>query len=292
MELSAFTDILDRPFDAALDALAGLGFRTVDLRSRIGGDTVDTLAGDAAKRVRDALAARALSVGSIASWGVNPMNGDYDPADPAYRDAMRARTRHLADLARLLDARNVRVYSVKRPTGAITESHRADNAAFLGELARVCAEYGQTLVIENEPPTVTATCAELGDLMRRDVPPNLRLNWDIVNGWRAGELPWGDGVFAHIAGRVAHVHVKGARAGADGAFASMAIPGQDDVPHADLLRALFASGFGGVLSIDPHYGQFQETDRLTGFEDPVLEVVARTRAYLLSLEPTWNGAGK
>ncbi len=280
MRLSAFTDILDRPFEAALDALAGIGLDTVDLRSKIGGHGVDTLAGDAAARAREALLARGLAVGCVASWGVNPMSGDYDPRDPAYRAAMRARTAHLADLAAFFGARHVRVYSFKRPAGEVTEAYRADNARFLGELAQLCAERGCVLVVENEPPTITATCAELGDLMRRDVPAALKINWDIVNGWRAGEPPWGGGVFEAIAGHVAHVHVKGARATPDGRFAGMALPGEDDVPHARLLNALGAGGFDGVITIDPHYNQFAEADKLVGVEDPALEVVRRTLAYL------------
>jgi sugar phosphate isomerase/epimerase len=283
MRFSAFTDILNRPFEAALDALASIGLTTVDLRTKIGEHSVDTLTAEAAVRAREAIRARGLAVGCVASWGVNPMRGDYDPFDVTYRDTMRARTAHLADLARDLGARHVRVYSFKRPAGEIPETYRAENARFLSELAEICAGRERVLVIENEPPTVTATCAELGDLMRRDVPPSLKINWDIVNGWRAGELPWGEGVFAQIAGHVAHVHVKGARAAPDGSFHSMALPGRDDVPHAALFRALAQSGFDGIITIDPHYGQFAAEDRLTGVEDPVLEVVRRTREYLAQL---------
>jgi sugar phosphate isomerase/epimerase len=280
MRFSAFTDILNRPFEAALDALAGIGLTTVDLRTKIGADSVDTLSGEAARRAGAAIRARDLAVGCVASWGVNPMNGDYDPFDPAYRDAMRARTAHLAELARELGARHVRVYSFRRPADAIPETYRAENARFLSELAQICAERERVLVIENEPPTVTATCAELGDLVRRGVPGSLKINWDIVNGWRAGELPWAPGVFDHIRGHVAHVHVKGARAAPDGAFGSMALPGHDDVPHAQLLGALRESGFDGIVTIDPHYGQFAEADKLTDASEPVLEVVQQTLAYL------------
>src|SRR5947208_9879825 len=135
MRFSAFTDILDRPFEAALDALAGVGLGTVDLRSRLGADNVDSLGGDAARQVAQAIAARGLEVGCVASWGVNPINGDYDPADPDYRRAMRQRTEQLAALAEGLGAANVRVYSFKRPGGAreagpgVTEADRTDNAA-------------------------------------------------------------------------------------------------------------------------------------------------------------------
>ncbi|HTL51912.1 MAG TPA: TIM barrel protein, partial [Planctomycetota bacterium] len=234
MHLSAFTDILEGGFEPALDALAGIGLQYVDLRSGLDGFTVDTLQGaDIDKRLK-AIAARGLKVGCVASWGVNAMKGDYDPGDAAHRKSMRERTLHLAKLAHAAGAANVRVYSFKRPAGrVVSDTDRADNAGFLIELAGICAEFGRVLVIENEPPTLTSTCAELGDLMKRVgfKASNLRVNWDIVNGWRAGELPWAGGVFDPIAGYVAHVHVKGAKGASNASgstYSTMAVPGTDD----------------------------------------------------------------
>lgn len=300
MQLSAFTDILGDDFELALDALAGIGLTMVDLRARIGADTVDTLQGAERDRRLKQIAARGLTVGCVASWGVNAMKGDYEVADPAHRKRMRARTEHLAKLAHAAGTKNVRVYSFKRPAGRpITEQDRADNAAFLSELAGICAEYGRVLVIENEPPNLTATCAELGDLMKRAGSAHLKINWDIVNSWNAGELPWQAGVFDSIAGHVAHVHVKGAKsaAGAPDKFGTMALPGVDDVPHLYLLERLAETGFDGIITIDPHYHDFAAADRLAGpfaglpaaaatlepERQAVLEVVRRTQVYLQTL---------
>jgi len=46
------------------------------------------------------------------------------------------------------------------------------------------------------------------------------------------------------------------------------------------LGALRASGFDGVMTIDPHYGQFAPADKLTHVADPVLEVVRQTMQFL------------
>ena len=288
MKLSVFTDVLNLPFEQALDACVQLGFNCVDLRSKMGNDNVDTLVGAAADTVRSAIRRRGLQVGCVASWGVNPPRGKYDPNDAAYRDQMRSRVVHLAELAETFDARNVRVYSFVRPAGrAISEADRSDSAAFLAELAAICGRRGRVLVIENEPPTLTGTCAELGDLMRRSesVAANLKLNWDIVNGWQAGELPWADGIFDQIAGHVAHLHIKGAKADASEPtrFGSMALPGRDDVPHRRLFERLAASGFDGIVTIDPHYGQFAEADKLAGVTNPEIEVVRLTKVFLESV---------
>ena len=65
----------------------------------------------------------------------------------------------------------------------------------------------------------------------------------------------------------------------------MALPGEDDVPHAEILGKLLASGFDGVVTIDPHYHQFAEPDKLEGVDDPVLEVTRRTFEYLSRILP-------
>ena len=285
MELSVFADVLDASFDAALDKAAGIGLRAVDLRTKLDGHTVDTIDTPGVARIAAQLERRGFSAASIASWGVNPISGDYDPRDPDYRRRMKERVQHLAELARNLNSQNVRVYSFKRPpqSSVVTDADYASNAAFLSELADIAAKSGRTLVIENEPPNLSATCKEMGDLMRRSGHPALRINWDIVNGWTAGEIPWKGDVFNAIAGYVAHVHIKGARANADGSFASMALPGADDVPHAELVRKLWRSGYRGYLSIDPHYHQFAEADKLSGVADATLEVVRRTHRYFTKL---------
>jgi len=55
------------------------------------------------------------------------------------------------------------------------------------------------------------------------------------------------------------------------------------VPHSELLAALARSGFDGIVTIDPHYGQFAEADKLTDVEEPVLDVVRQTLDYLHSI---------
>jgi sugar phosphate isomerase/epimerase len=280
MLLSAFTDILDLPFADSVRALKDLGLTCVDLRTKLGPYTVDTITPDTAEQTARELQRQGVRVASIASWGVNPMNGGYDPFSPDYRKTMRERVTHLAAFAELVGAAHVRIYSLTRPGGPIEDTCRDANAAFLAELAGLCAGFGVTLLVENEPPTMTATCAELGDLMRRANHPHLKVNWDIVNGWRAGEVPWSPGVFENIAGQIAQIHIKGARANPDGSFHSMAIPGADDVPHATLFQSLRKSGFDGVLTIDPHYNQFAPEDRLDNVPNAVLEVVRRTITFL------------
>ena len=118
--------------------------------------------------------------------------------------------------------------------------------------------------------------------MRMTRCPALRINWDIVNGWRASELPWGNSVFSHIKGYVSQVHVKGARANLDGSYRSMAQPGLDDVPHENLFSMLHESGFCGTVTIDPHYDQFDEKDRVHS-HSPVLDVAKSSRAFLLRI---------
>ena len=68
MRFSAFTDILGGSFEESLGALAGLGLETIDLRSRIGDDNVDTLAGTRVAWAREAGPQQPLTSGV---WGAD-----------------------------------------------------------------------------------------------------------------------------------------------------------------------------------------------------------------------------
>ena len=219
----------------------------------------------------------------IASHAVNPLSGDYSIGQRNYRRAMRDRIIHLAEMADLFSAPHICIYSFKRPLERITAIHRVDNAVFLADMSEICARRGKVLLVANAPRTLTSTCAELADLMQRCIPPSLRISWDIVSGWRSGEIPWGEGVFEPIADYVMRVHTAGARAKPDGSFAAFTIPGSGNVSHKEIFQKLLKSGFDGTIAIDPHYGQFAEADQLTGIADPIVEVLRRSLAYLQDL---------
>ncbi len=283
MRFSVFTDVLARPFEQALDALAGLGLQTVDLRCPFDGETAEMLPDSMVQAMQKAVAGRDLSVSCVASQAINPLSGDYSPGDRNYRRVVRDRIIHLTEMADLFGADHVCIYSFKRPIDRITPSHRADNAAFLADLSEICARRGRLLLVENEPRTLTSTCAELSDLMQRCIPPSLRISWDVVANWRAGEIPWAGGVFEPIGQYVIRVHEAGARARPDGTFASQTVVGAGDVPHREIFRMLLATGFDGTIAIDPHYGQIADPDRPVEVDDPILEILRRSLAYLRDL---------
>jgi sugar phosphate isomerase/epimerase len=283
MRFSVFTDVLARPFEESLDALVSLGLETVDLRCPFDGDTAEMIPDGLIQSMHEAVRRRDLTVSCVASQAVNPLTGDYRTGDRTYRRAMRDRIIHLVEMADLFGAAHVCIYSFKRPMERITGNHRADNAVFLADMSEICARRGKLLLVENEPRTLTSTCAELADLMQRCIPPSLRISWDVVSGWRSGEIPWAENVFEPIANYVIRVHMAGARANPDGSFASMTIPGTGDIPHKSIFRKLFASGFDGTIAIDPHYQTFAEADQLTGVPDPILEVLRRSLTYFQDL---------
>jgi sugar phosphate isomerase/epimerase len=286
MRISAFTDILPEPFDAAVGILTGeLGLRTIDLRSRIGEDSVDTMPLARADAIRAQVDRAGAAIGCVASWGVHGLGGGAEQRTEAYRGQMRERVEHLCGLAERLGTTHVRIYAMYRPADfdALPEAEQAslrqENADFLRALGDIAAGRDRRLVIENEPPTLAATTAELADLMARVNHPAVAINWDIVNGWRAGEYPWPAG-YAFIRPHIACVHLKGAVADGQGRFAGFAVPGEDGFPHEQILLALLADGFDGVITIDPHYDQFADEHKLIDDPHPVQTVVARTAAFI------------
>jgi 3-dehydroshikimate dehydratase len=283
MKLSVFTDIFAGDFDDALKTVSSLGFTQVDLRSRIGEYNVDTLPRSEFAALRKKIESHGLSVACVASWGVNPGHGKYEALSAEHRRKSRENVEHLVELSSAVGCRHIRVYSLKRPQGPLTEEYLNYNATMLSEFAAIASAKNCVLVIENEPFAVTGTCVELADLMRRKISPSLKVNWDIVNGWRMGEQPWTPGRLDGLRGEIVHAHVKGARGTPDGKFASMALPGADELSHAQIFEMLYAAGFDGTVTIDPHYSEFNDADKLHVAGDPVIEVVRWTKTFLENL---------
>ncbi|HOX39423.1 MAG TPA: sugar phosphate isomerase/epimerase [Candidatus Brocadiia bacterium] len=290
MKLSIFTDAFGCPFEQALDHTVELGFETINIRTRVGEDNTDSLPGCASSSIADILAEQSLSVNCIASTGVNPLLGGYDILDPGHQKRMEETVERLARYADELDAPTIRVYSLTRPEHWYEMSPEERqrildyNASCLTRYAEIAGAYDRYLLVENEPPTLTATSDELVDACKRSGHNNLRVAWDPVNAWRVGEHPSSTNL-GELAEYVMEVHVVGADSDPKmpNAFGSFAVAGEDEFPHELVLNGLFAHGFSGVVTLDPHYGALPKSKRPKG-QKGVLEVIRTTKRMLEELK--------
>lgn len=224
-----------------IGAVADLGWNRLELRT-IGGTPLAGLDEDAFRQAVERLEAAGTSVVGVASkigdWS-RPVTGDF-----------AADVRELEVLARrcaVLGTRLVRVMSY--PRGGLDEPEWGRRARErLRELARRAEDHGLVLAHENCAGWAGDRADRMLDLVTGIGSPALRLLFDIGNGIAHGYPPLP--MLRAIASHVVHVHVKDARAGAGEVV--FVPPGEGEAQIAECLEVLFRSGYGGVLSIEPH----------------------------------------
>ncbi|NGM84704.1 sugar phosphate isomerase/epimerase [Paenibacillus sp. 7124] len=296
MKFSVFTDMLGfDSFSHALMAAAELGFSSIDLRAKLDGDTIDTISLEKAKELKTQIDQHGLHVSSVSSWAVNScaFSGPpkYDSHDEGHHQQMTEVLDRLFDLADIFDAPHVRIYSLHRPEGfdewtdELKEAEYRYNASIMRRHAEHAERRGEMLLVENEPPTMSSNAKELGLLIRYADHPRLKINWDILNGWRAGEYPTVE-AYEHVKEYVWQTHIKGAYRKPDsakegnpfGEFGNFAIPGQDDYDHKPVMSAIAKHDPQAVMTIDPHYPSLDEKDKLGE-----VEVIRRSKHFFESI---------
>jgi sugar phosphate isomerase/epimerase len=140
----------------------------------------------------------------------------------------------------------IAVFGFEKPEHAVRMPEAVPR--LLADAARKAAQAGITLALENEHICWADTGERTAALVREIGSPNLRVNWDPGNAYRAGETPFPDGYRA-VRGLVGHVHVKDARRSASGAY-EWAVHG--GVDWEGQLHALRADGYQGSVVIETH----------------------------------------
>lgn len=292
MKFSIFTDMLGLDsFEESLKTSKELGFDYIDLRGKLDGDTVDSITLEKAKELSELIEKNDLKVSTLSSWAINPCTfsgpSSYDNFDEKHHEKMSEELDRLFDLADAFSAPHIRIYSLHKKDDFLLmedsekEKEYKNNAESLKRHADHAQRRGKILLLENEPPTLTSTCEELGILLKYVDHPNLKINWDIVNGWRAGEYPTLD-KYEYIKGHIAQTHIKGASRQSNsiapdvpkGRFNNFAIAGKDDFEHDEIMLALKKHDPDVILAIDTHYPSFYQQDKIGE-----VEVVRQTKRF-------------
>lgn len=237
--LSGFSDEISDDVTEQCAVATTLGLHQLEIRSAWGTNILD-LDRDRLELLRRTLVDHGLGVSSIGS----PIGKvGIQEAFPAHLDRMR----HAVEVAHLLGAPFIRVFSFFVPPGEDPHRHREQVLARMAALTEVAREGDVVLLHENEK-------AIYGDVPRRclDVAasidsPHLRLAWDPANFVQCGVRPFTEG-YALLRPYLAYIQVKDALAG-DG---TVVVAGAGDGEVAATLRALHDDGFDGFFSLEPH----------------------------------------
>ena len=236
--ISAFADESGNAFSQQVDALKRNGLQALEIRN-LDGINVTQLTVSKARELRTVLEDNGLSVWSIGSpIGKIGICEDFEAHMELYR--------HTLELANVLGAGRIRLFSFFMPQGEDPADFRG---AVLDRMARLAQEAGKFGVIpchENEKGIygdVASRCLEI----HREVP-ELKAVFDPANFVQCGQDTLQAWEILHP--YVHYMHIKDARA--DG---SVVPPGMGIGNVPEILRRYLAQG-GKVMSLEPHLYDF------------------------------------
>ncbi len=251
--LSGFIDEISDDFSEQCKVAAGLGLRHVEVRSAWGINILDL---DAAQldTLRQTLAEYGLSVSSIGSpIGKISIDDDFPPH--------LERMRHAVEVAELLEAPYIRLFSFFIPEGTDPDSRRDEVLSRMSALAEAAADSDVILVHENEKEIYGDIPRRCLDIVTSVDSPRLQLAWDPANFVQVGVRPFTEG-YSMLRPYVGYIQIKDALL-ADG---RVVVAGAGDGEVVETIRALHADGFDGFFSLEPHLGEYTAFGALSGSE--------------------------
>ena len=251
--LSGFADEISDDFTEQCQVAAGLGLQFIEVRSAWGINILDLDAQQLAT-VRQTLADHGLAVSSIGSpIGKIPIDEDFEPH--------LQRARHAGEVAKLLGAGFIRIFSFFIQEGSDPDDHRDEVLRRMTALAEVAADAGVIMLHENEKEIYGDIPRRCLDIVTSVDSPNLKLAWDPANFVQVGVRPFTEG-YAMLRPHVAYMQIKDALL----ADASVVVAGAGDGELRETVRALRDDGFDGFFSLEPHLGEYTAYGALSGPE--------------------------
>lgn len=240
MRLGVITDEVSQDFEVALDFAKDYGLDCVELRSAYEKGPFDYTE-------EDILAIKAISD----RYGI-PVTAISSPMFKCEysEENIKLHTekfKKLLGFATILGAKKIRCFdfleneSVTREMirEAYTEAYAAAEAA------------GITILIESEPTTNSACCADIAELVRCVDRPYFKALYDPGNNiYATDEIPYPDGYLA-IADILGHVHIKDAKR-ENGETVATAV-GEGAVDYPGVFGKLKEIGYDGDIMLETHY---------------------------------------
>jgi sugar phosphate isomerase/epimerase len=236
-----------------------LGLLDVDLKSDIFGKRITDLTDGEAGKVRTLVEDNGMSVYCLST----ELFGDWiERGEADFRRAQLGPVARTVELVGILRPRMVRLLAPQqgeRPAGVTLGDHLAQRAPWLleqfREATRLLRATGVAVTVENEvhgcilanPDDVLSFFAAL------DVPDEIGFTWDIQNMWALGTAPSLE-IYRQLRPLICYVHLKGGRAGIDGALRWRSPLRQATWPVREVLSEVVKDGVSPVICLNPSHG--------------------------------------
>lgn len=242
--LYAFADEASKEIDGQIRAMLRNGLKGLEIRG-VDGVNVSKITLEKAKEVRQKLDDNGLITWSIGSpIGKLKLDEDFQ----AHLDTFR----HTLEVADILGAKNLRMFSFYMPKGEDPTPYRHQVIDQLGQLIEVGAPSGINLCHENEKGIygdIADRCLEIHQTF-----PQLKGIFDPANYVQCGQDTW-EG-WQMLAPYIKYLHIKDALA--DGSI----VPSGHGIGNVAKIVAAFAQQGGDALSVEPHLTVFDGLAKL------------------------------
>ena len=243
----AFADEASPRIDLQIEALRRNGMQGLEMRN-VDGENVSAISLDKAREVR----ARLEDAGLV-TWSIGSPLGKIDIEKDdfeAHLDALR----HTLDIAEILGAKNIRMFSFFIPAGKDPASFRSQVLDRLHRMVEVSAGSGIALCHENEKGIYGDIASRCLDVLTE--VPELHGVFDPANFVQCGQDTLE--AWEMLKDRIHYMHIK------DALFrdSSVVPAGRGDGHVKEILDAFLARG-GKDLTLEPHLAIF---DGLKGLE--------------------------
>ena len=275
--ISGFADEIAQDLTTQLENLKKLNMRYMEMRGVDGNNLIFHTA-DKVKEIKERLDAAGVALSALGS----PLGkiGIEDAFEKHFEDFKQA-----VDIAHRMDCPNIRMFSFYVPEGNGKE-YKSKVFDRLGQFADYAKANNVVLLHENEKGIYGEKATECREIMDTFGGENFKAIFDFANFVQADQDTWE--AYELLKGDIAYIHVKDAIKGT-----GQVVPaGMGDGNVEVILKDLYADGFKGFLSLEPHLFNFTGFAGLEKGEsnigDGPAKVLSGEEAFALAHESLMN----
>ncbi len=271
--LTGFADEIDQNLTIQIENLQKLGMHYVEMRG-VDGNNLIYHSDDKVKEIKERLDAVGIALSALGS----PLGkiGIEDPFEKHFEEFKRA-----VEIAHKMETKNIRMFSFYVPEGKGAQ-YKEQIFDRLGRFVDYAAANDTVLLHENEKGIYGEMAAECRELMEEFYGDHFKAIFDFANFVQARQ----DTLKAYelLKDYIAYIHVKDAL----WENGSVVPAGMGDGNVATILKALYANGFAGFLSLEPHLFNFSGFAGLERDKDAIIggetKVLSGAEAFALAHE--------
>jgi sugar phosphate isomerase/epimerase len=238
IRISAFADEISPDPVEQVDVLARHGIRHIEFRSIHGTNVLD-LADSQHHAFRALLRDRDFELSAIGSpIGKIKANEPFEPHLDRLERAL--------ELAEFYACPRIRIFSYYIPEGEAPEAYRDEVLRRMAEKARIAADRGVILFLENEKGIYGDTAPRVAEILESVNSPALAHAFDPANYCEVGQSI--DEAWALLRKRTAHIHVKDY----DSTLKKNVPAGKGEGQIPRIIAEAVSDGFTGFCTLEPH----------------------------------------